>query len=210
MYDKSDKIRLKNPLIAVLSIIIGIYLHFILFIILPYEIAILNNNNPNSLNNLLINNSLNLRIAGNFSTNYGYRSIWSGNTGLGDNNILFVSSKMWDGNITTEGSHITNIGNILYTNYNLWLILTSLILLLALVGAIVIVTKSGGGSSSVSSYVSYEGYKNYTGLDKQSGNKVYLNKSQQHNYHTSRCFKKTSCKTTSCSFRPSHDIIPGQ
>ncbi len=54
--------------------------------------------------------------------------------------ISFVSSKIWDGNLA-EVSHITTIGNIMYTSYSIWLILTSIILLLAMVGAIVITIK---------------------------------------------------------------------
>lgn len=54
--------------------------------------------------------------------------------------IYFVTSKSWDGNLL-ESEHITTIGNIMYTNYNLWLLLASLILLLAMVGAIVITIK---------------------------------------------------------------------
>jgi NADH-ubiquinone oxidoreductase chain 6 len=51
-----------------------------------------------------------------------------------------VTSKIWDGNLS-ESSHITSIGNIMYTSYSIWLILTSIILLLAMVGAIVITIK---------------------------------------------------------------------
>jgi NADH-ubiquinone oxidoreductase chain 6 len=54
--------------------------------------------------------------------------------------ISFVTSKLWDGNLS-ESSHITSIGNILYTSYSIWLIITSIILLLAMVGAIVITIK---------------------------------------------------------------------
>lgn len=54
--------------------------------------------------------------------------------------LLFVSSNIWD-SILAETSHITSIGNILYTAYPLWLVLTSVILLLAMVGAIVITIK---------------------------------------------------------------------
>ena len=57
-----------------------------------------------------------------------------------NNDIAFVSSQIWDG-ILAETSHITTIGNILYTSYPMWLIITSLILLLAMVGAIVITIK---------------------------------------------------------------------
>ena len=52
-------------------------------------------------------------------------------------NLFFVSSQIWDGALA-ESSHITSIGAILYTVYPVWLILTSLVLLLAMVGAIVI------------------------------------------------------------------------
>ena len=52
-----------------------------------------------------------------------------------------VTSVSWDGYLA-ETSHITSIGNILYGNYSIWLILTSIILLLAMVGAIVITLKS--------------------------------------------------------------------
>jgi NADH-ubiquinone oxidoreductase chain 6 len=47
---------------------------------------------------------------------------------------------MWDGNLA-ETSHITTIGNVMYTTYSMWLIITSIILLLAMVGAIVITIK---------------------------------------------------------------------
>jgi NADH-ubiquinone oxidoreductase chain 6 len=55
--------------------------------------------------------------------------------------IHFVTSKIWDGNLI-EYSDITSIGNVMYSNYNMWLILASLILLLAMIGAIVITIKS--------------------------------------------------------------------
>ena len=53
---------------------------------------------------------------------------------------MFITSKIWDGNLG-ETSHITSIGNIMYTNYNVWLIIASFILLVAMVGAIVITMK---------------------------------------------------------------------
>jgi len=54
--------------------------------------------------------------------------------------VYYVTSNMWDGYLS-ETSHITSIGNIMYTSYSIWLILTSIILLLAMVGAIVITIK---------------------------------------------------------------------
>jgi NADH-ubiquinone oxidoreductase chain 6 len=66
------------------------------------------------------------------------------------NNLLFyvktttklanVTSVSWDGYLA-ETSHIASIGNILYGNYSIWLILTSVILLLAMVGSIIITIK---------------------------------------------------------------------
>lgn len=54
-----------------------------------------------------------------------------------EKDILYVSSNNWDNNIV-EISDITSIGNIMYTSHLLWLIITSVILLLAMVGSIVI------------------------------------------------------------------------
>ena len=54
--------------------------------------------------------------------------------------LTHVTSVSWDGYLA-ETSHITSIGNILYGNYSIWLIITSIILLLAMVGAIVITLK---------------------------------------------------------------------
>lgn len=54
--------------------------------------------------------------------------------------IMFVTSMLWDGSLS-ETTHITSIGNIMYTSYSIWLIITSIILLLAMVGAIVITIK---------------------------------------------------------------------
>ena len=51
-----------------------------------------------------------------------------------------VTSMTWDGYLA-ETSHITSIGNILYGNYSIWLIITSIILLLAMVGSIIITIK---------------------------------------------------------------------
>lgn len=54
--------------------------------------------------------------------------------------IGFASSKGWD-NSLIEPTHIASIGNIMYTSYSMWLIVTSIILLLGMVGAIVITIK---------------------------------------------------------------------
>ena len=54
--------------------------------------------------------------------------------------IAYASSKGWDSSLV-EFTHITGIGNIMYTSYSLWLIITSVILLLGMVGAIAITIK---------------------------------------------------------------------
>jgi len=82
-----------------------------LFQLLPYNISILNKNSY-----LLTNSEINVK------------------------DVFFVVSKMWDGNLT-ETNHMSSIGNIIYTNYNIWLIIVSFILLLAMVGTIVITIK---------------------------------------------------------------------
>jgi len=58
-----------------------------------------------------------------------------------DQSLDFVSSQTWD-SMLAESSHINTLGNILYTSFPLWILLTSLILLLAMVGAIVITLKN--------------------------------------------------------------------
>lgn len=52
-------------------------------------------------------------------------------------NINYTSSFTWDGNIM-EFNHIATLGSIMYTSYPMWLIITSLILLLAMIGVIII------------------------------------------------------------------------
>lgn len=113
-----------------LAIMIIIFFNYPLNKILPY-------NNENNLNYTTEGDNLNI-----FSYVYSYISqitnIYTNN--LKNSEIKFVTSKVWDGNLS-ESSHITTIGNILYTSYGIWLIITSIILLLAMVGAIVITIK---------------------------------------------------------------------
>lgn len=54
-----------------------------------------------------------------------------------DSYIGFVCSESWDNSLIGT-DYINSVGNVLYTNYSIWLILTSIILLLAMVGCIVI------------------------------------------------------------------------
>lgn len=58
-----------------------------------------------------------------------------------DEQIQYASSKSWDTSLV-DITHISGIGNVMYTNYAILLIIVSIILLLAMVGSIVI-TKKG-------------------------------------------------------------------
>lgn len=118
--------------------IVGSLILYILFQLLPYEIAVLNNFNSYYYN---IYKILNV-IYNNINKSYDFNLIsYYKLGGIKDNTLFYVSSKIWDGNLA-ESNHITSIGNIMYTNYNLWLILASFILLLAMTGAIIITIKS--------------------------------------------------------------------
>jgi len=111
-----------------LAIIIGIFFNSTVYDILPLK-------GSNSIQSINFSNFFDVN---NFS-NY-LKEIFASNFSKDSEEILFVSSQMWEGNLA-ETSHITTIGNILYTSYPIWLIITSIILLLAMVGAIVITIK---------------------------------------------------------------------
>ncbi len=108
-----------------LASFITIAFSYVIFQILPYSLAVINNFSSN-INEKFYNISLNT-----------YNKT---NVNFINENILFANSNNWDTNLVTS-SDISNIGNILYTSYNIWLIITSFILLLAMVGAIVITIK---------------------------------------------------------------------
>lgn len=54
--------------------------------------------------------------------------------------LIYTSSNSWDDSLI-DILHITSIGNIMYSSYSIWLIIVSIILLLAMVGSIVITIK---------------------------------------------------------------------
>ena len=116
-----------------LAVIITIAFNYPIYQILPPSLTAFNSYTFD-LNNV---------IKGIFYNNYSdfLNKISSfGLSNIDNGEISFVTSKIWDGNLA-ESSHITTIGNIMYTSYSIWLILTSVILLLAMVGAIVITIK---------------------------------------------------------------------
>lgn len=122
-----------------LALFVTILLNYALHPLLPSEAQDLNNYNS-KINNLIYYLSaskysdivakgevrLPLELAG-----------FSGVDAKYTTNVMFVTSNNWDGNMT-ETSHMSTIGNILYTSYNIWLFIASIILLLAMTGAIII------------------------------------------------------------------------
>jgi len=116
-----------------LAIIITVVFNYTVYQILPYSIATFNSYTFD------LNNTLNDIWYNNYSDFFKKVFILSAQE-QDNGEISFVTSKMWDGNLA-ETSHITTIGNIMYTSYSIWLIITSIILLLAMVGAIVITIK---------------------------------------------------------------------
>lgn len=129
---RTSELQSNNKNSIPLGLFITILLNCTLFQLLPYYMAILNNYN-NKLNNILYYLPLNK-----------YNDIInfiSKNSNINNVNVMFVSSNSWDGNMA-ETSHISAIGNILYTSYNMWIFIASFILLLAMVGAIIITIKT--------------------------------------------------------------------
>ena len=109
-----------------LAILVVIPFNYIVYQIIPYGVSKFNNYNL-YLNDFFNNSYSNYlsKIYKSFENNH---------------DIGFVTGKSWDSNLS-EASHITSIGNIMYTSYSIWLIITSIILLLAMVGSIVITIK---------------------------------------------------------------------
>ena len=103
-----------------LAIIIGIFFIVTLYKLLPSNVFLMEKKLE----------GMKTSIEGGLTNNFSFEM----------KDLSLVTSQIWDGALA-ESSHITSIGNIIYTSYPLWLILTSLILLLAMVGAIVITIK---------------------------------------------------------------------
>jgi NADH-ubiquinone oxidoreductase chain 6 len=117
---RTSELQSNNVNSIPLALFIGILWNYSLFQLLPYTLSI------NTNNGLL--------------GSYNYNNIIPSVNKIDTSNIMFVTSNNWDGTMT-ETSHISTIGNILYTSYNMWLFLSSIILLLAMTGAIIITIK---------------------------------------------------------------------
>lgn len=125
---RTSELQSNNSNSIPLAISIGILLNYVLFEILPYYITTINNKLDIALDN-----------SGIYSIFNNILSNWIHNNSK--TNIMLVTSNNWDNNLT-ETSHISAIGNILYTSYNIWLLIAGFILLLSMIGAIVITIKS--------------------------------------------------------------------
>nr|YP_009750570.1 NADH dehydrogenase subunit 6 [Akanthomyces lecanii]QIJ60575.1 NADH dehydrogenase subunit 6 [Akanthomyces lecanii]WNO19472.1 NADH dehydrogenase subunit 6 [Akanthomyces lecanii] len=117
---RTSELQSNNVNSIPLALFIGILWNYSLFQLLPYTLSI-------NTNNWLLGS-------------YNYNNVLPAVNNIDTSNIMFVTSNNWDGTMT-ETSHISTIGNILYTSYNMWLFLSSIILLLAMVGAIIITIK---------------------------------------------------------------------
>ncbi len=102
-----------------LAIIISISFYLALYEIIPY--------------NFIEKNTLNIEFKSQFIDSIKSMTSFY-------ENVNFLVSNQWDSNLV-EVLHISGIGNLLYTNYFLWLILASIILLLAMIGTIIITIK---------------------------------------------------------------------
>lgn len=92
---------------------------------------------PSSFNLMMNNIESDTSIIG--SQAFSMLSVFN-NREINLHTIKFATSNNWDSALA-QVSHITSIGNILYTGYPMLLLVTSIILLLAMVGAIVITIK---------------------------------------------------------------------
>jgi len=146
--------------LSYLLVYVGAVSILFLFILMLINVRIseLTTNTSNSLPlviiiSFLFFSSLYNIIPNGYTTSYNYiyyminlafnniKDIFSNSNIESDNGVIsFVTSSTWDGNLS-ETSHITSIGNIMFTSFSIWLILTSIILLLAMIGAIVITIK---------------------------------------------------------------------
>ena len=129
-----SELQNNNKNSVTLALIILIFVNYSVFPIFPYSTGVINNYFTN-INHMLYKVS---------------EDHYNMNVTAKNNDLYFASSNDWNGNLI-DVNNISNIGSIMYTSYNLWLILTAFILLLAMVGTIVITIKNN--SEEISSMV---------------------------------------------------------
>ena len=88
----------------------------------------------------LTDNTISSRLSNSFTEVNNLNTYNEGVNLLDFKQISYASSKAWDSSLI-EPTHIASIGNVMYTSHSMWLIVTSIILLLGMVGAIVITIK---------------------------------------------------------------------
>lgn len=86
-------------------------------------------------------NSIPLALIFSMVLYFAVEGVFVNSSQLSPVDIDLATSTKWDG-LLTSSSHISSIGNIIYTSYAPWLILVAMILLLAMVGAIAITIKT--------------------------------------------------------------------
>lgn len=135
--------------ISYLLVYVGAVSILFLFILMLINIRVselisdTNNNIPLALVTILTFVILFTTVMPEVSVNYGImeKQVYTFLHALvNTDNLQYVTSKSWDGNLV-DNTDIISIGNIMYTSYSIWLLITSIILLLAMVGAIVITIK---------------------------------------------------------------------
>ena len=109
---RSSELQSNNSNSIALGLFVVLLTNYIIFEILPYSLSTLNN----SLQKVI--SIFNIGLIQDYKEKY--LLIWN------------VVSNGWE-NYIFETSHISAIGNILYTSYNIWLFKASFILLLAMV-----------------------------------------------------------------------------
>nr|ADW79436.1 NADH dehydrogenase subunit 6 [Colletotrichum lindemuthianum] len=124
-----------------LALFITILFNYLVFQFLPYDLAILNNSNKGgsqvaALNNVLYHSSLASPFAERENSSIVKYQIYTVVI-----QIYCLQQVVGEMEIYYKPSHISTIGNILYTSHSMWLLLASFILLLAMIGAIVITIK---------------------------------------------------------------------
>lgn len=135
--------------ISYLLVYVGAVSILFLFILMLINIRVselisdTNNNIPLALVTILTFVILFTTVMPEVSVNYGImgKQVYTFlHVIVNTDNLQYVTSKSWDGNLV-DNTDIISIGNIMYTSYSIWLLITSIILLLAMVGAIVITIK---------------------------------------------------------------------
>lgn len=63
-------------------------------------------------------------------------------------NTYYINNNTWEGNLITS-TDISSLGNVMYSNLSIWLVLTSTILILAMAGIMVITIKDNNTYTSV-------------------------------------------------------------